>query len=109
LTKRNIKRYRPIDQNAQRHPRACVNHCGSYGKIGCSVLIKGLFKTGCGLVTAFVPKCGYQIMQMAIPEVMVLTDIEKNTSTIAFDIKPQAVGIGPNGQEEATQKHCMNS
>jgi NAD(P)H-hydrate repair Nnr-like enzyme with NAD(P)H-hydrate dehydratase domain len=33
-------------------------------------------------------------MQMAIPEVMVLTDIE-NTSTIAFDIKPQAVGIGP--------------
>jgi hypothetical protein len=34
---------------------------------------------------------------------------EKNTSTIAFDIKPQAVGIGPNGQEEATQKHCMNS
>jgi NAD(P)H-hydrate repair Nnr-like enzyme with NAD(P)H-hydrate dehydratase domain len=32
---------------------------------------------------------------MAIPEVMVLTDIEKNTSTIAFDIKPQAVGIGP--------------
>jgi NAD(P)H-hydrate repair Nnr-like enzyme with NAD(P)H-hydrate dehydratase domain len=35
------------------------------------------------------------IMQMAIPEVMVLTDIEKNTSTIAFDIKPQAVGIGP--------------
>jgi hypothetical protein len=47
-------------------------------------------------------------MQMAIPEVMVLTDIEKNTSTIAFDIKPQAVGIG-NRQEEATQKHCMNS
>jgi NAD(P)H-hydrate repair Nnr-like enzyme with NAD(P)H-hydrate dehydratase domain len=47
---------------------------------------------------------------MAIPEVMVLTDIEKNTSTIAFDIKPQAVGIGPGiGQEEATQKHCMNS
>jgi hypothetical protein len=35
-------------------------------------------------------------MQMAIPEVMVLTDIEKNTSTISFDIKPQAVGIGPN-------------
>jgi NAD(P)H-hydrate repair Nnr-like enzyme with NAD(P)H-hydrate dehydratase domain len=41
-------------------------------------------------------------MQMAIPEVMVLTDIEKNTS-LRFDIKPQAVGIGPGGQE-ATQK-----
>jgi NAD(P)H-hydrate repair Nnr-like enzyme with NAD(P)H-hydrate dehydratase domain len=38
-------------------------------------------------------------MQMAIPEVMVLTD-EKNTSTIAFDIKPQAVGIGPIGRRK---------
>jgi hypothetical protein len=49
-------------------------------------------------------------MQMAIPEVMVLTDIEKNTSTIAFDIKPQAVG---NRSEWAggsnAKKHCMNS
>jgi NAD(P)H-hydrate repair Nnr-like enzyme with NAD(P)H-hydrate dehydratase domain len=44
-------------------------------------------------------------LQMAIPEVMVLTDMEKKHSTIAFDIKPQAVGIGPGiGQEEATQK-----
>jgi hypothetical protein len=37
--------------------------------------IKGLLKTGCGLVTAFC-SCGYQIMQMAIPEVMVLTDMK---------------------------------
>jgi NAD(P)H-hydrate repair Nnr-like enzyme with NAD(P)H-hydrate dehydratase domain len=46
---------------------------------------------------------------MAIPEVMVLTDIEKNTSTIAFDIKPQAVGMVGNWAGEATQKHCTNS
>jgi hypothetical protein len=45
-------------------------------------------------------------MQMAIPEVMVLTDIEK-TPLYAFDIKPQAVGIGPGGKQR--KKHCMNS
>ncbi|PKH69028.1 NAD(P)H-hydrate dehydratase [Flavobacterium sp. ALD4] len=103
-----LKRYRPID--AQTH-KGIQGHAliiaGSYGKIGAAVLAsKGCLKTGCGLVTAFVPKCGYQILQMTIPEVMVLTDMEKkHLSTIAFDIKPQAVGIGPGiGQKEVTQK-----
>jgi hydroxyethylthiazole kinase-like uncharacterized protein yjeF len=53
-------------------------------------------KTGCGLVTVFIPKCGYDILQIAIPEVMVITDNqEKFISNIIFDIKPQAIGIGP--------------
>jgi hypothetical protein len=47
-------------------------------------------------------------MQMAIPEVMVLTDIEKHLSTISFEIAGGRDRSG-NGQEEATQKHCMNS
>jgi NAD(P)H-hydrate repair Nnr-like enzyme with NAD(P)H-hydrate dehydratase domain len=88
LTKRNIKRYRPIDQTHKGIQGHALIIAGSYGKIGAVLASKG-----CCLGNCFVPKCGYQIMQMAIPEVMVLTDIEKNTSTIAFDIKPQAVGI----------------
>ena len=66
---------------------------------------KAAIKTGCGLVTAFVPKCGYEIVQISISEVMVLTDIEENfISNINFDITPQAIGIGPGiGQELATQ------
>ena len=50
---------------------------GSYGKIGAVCLSsKAALKTGCGLVTVFVPKCGYTVIQTAIPEIMVLTDVE---------------------------------
>ncbi|MFL9831657.1 NAD(P)H-hydrate dehydratase [Flavobacterium sp. ST-87] len=80
---------------------------GSYGKIGAVCLSsKAALKTGCGLVTAFVPKCGYEIVQTFIPEVMVLTDVKKKCiSNINFDFKPNAIGIGPGiGQDELTQK-----
>lgn len=80
---------------------------GSYGKIGAmSLSSKACLKTGCGLVTVFVPKCGYEILQIAIPEVMVLTDrSNKKISNIIFDLKPNAIGIGPGmGQDIATQK-----
>ncbi|MDI5894876.1 NAD(P)H-hydrate dehydratase [Flavobacterium algoritolerans] len=80
---------------------------GSYGKIGAvSLSAKACLKTGCGLVTVFIPKCGYTILQTAIPEVMVLTDIqEEKISNITFEIAPQAIGIGPGlGQKIETQK-----
>ncbi|MFA9189689.1 NAD(P)H-hydrate dehydratase [Flavobacterium sp. FBOR7N2.3] len=80
---------------------------GSYGKIGAVCLSsKAALKTGCGLVTAFVPKCGYEIVQTFIPEVMVLTDVKKKyISNISFEFQPNAIGIGPGiGQHEATQK-----
>ncbi len=80
---------------------------GSYGKIGAVCLSsKAALKAGCGLVTAFVPRCGYEIVQIAIPEVMVLTDVKKKCiSNISFDIQPDAIGIGPGiGQDELTQK-----
>jgi ADP-dependent NAD(P)H-hydrate dehydratase len=102
------KRYRPIDKHAHKGIQGhALIIAGSYGKIGAAILAsKGCLKTGCGLVTAFVPECGYQIMQMAIPEVMVLTDVERtHLSMLAFEIKPQAIGIGPGiGQEKATKK-----
>lgn len=79
---------------------------GSYGKIGAvSLSSKACLKTGCGLVTVFIPKCGYTILQTAIPEVMVLTDIQDAIiSEITFDVEPQAIGIGPGlGQAVETQ------
>jgi ADP-dependent NAD(P)H-hydrate dehydratase len=78
---------------------------GSYGKIGAmSLASKAALKTGCGLVTAFIPRCGYEILQTSNPEVMVLTDIAvRNISKIVITIKPQAIGIGPGiGQEIET-------
>lgn len=102
-----LKRYKRIDKYAH---KGIQGHAlvigGSYGKIGSICLSsKAAIKTGCGLVTAFVPKCGYEIVQISISEVMVLTDIEENfISNINFDITPQAIGIGPGiGQELATQ------
>jgi len=80
---------------------------GSYGKIGAVCLSsKAALKTGCGLVTAFVPKCGYEILQTYSPEVMVLTDLnEKYISKISFEFTPNAIGIGPGlGQGAKTQK-----
>ena len=103
-----LKYYKPIAVDTH---KGIQGHAliigGSYGKIGAVCLSsKAALKTGCGLVTAFVPKCGYEILQIAIPEVMVLTDVKKKSiSNIQFDFQPNASGIGPGiGQDEVTQK-----
>ena len=69
---------------------------GSYGKIGAAVLSsKAAFKIGTGLVTVFVPECGYDIIQTAVPEAMAITDKKDDLITdIDFDIEPSAIGVG---------------
>lgn len=109
ITKEEIlKFYKPV--NPQTH-KGIQGHAviiaGSYGKIGAAVLAsKSCLKSGCGLVTTFIPKCGYQILQISIPEVMVITDENANFITnINLPLSPQAIGIGPGiGKELATQK-----
>jgi hydroxyethylthiazole kinase-like uncharacterized protein yjeF len=71
---------------------------GSYGKIGALVLAaKACAHSGCGLVTTYLPTCGYNIIQTALPEAMAITDNHKLYITEA----PQsissfaALGIGP--------------
>ncbi len=78
---------------------------GSYGKIGAAVLSStAAFRIGAGMVTAFVPKCGYNILQITIPEAMVITDKEeKFISEITVDFEPSAIGIGMGiGKNKAT-------
>jgi ADP-dependent NAD(P)H-hydrate dehydratase len=103
-----LKRYKPIVSNTH---KGILGHAliiaGSYGKMGAAVLSsKACLKSGCGLVTAYVPKIGYQILQISNPEVMTLTDeSDKYISNIRFDIKLQAIALGPGlGQENETQK-----
>jgi len=69
---------------------------GSYGKIGAVQLSSNAcLSVGSGLVTAFVPKCGYDSLQTAVPEVMVLTGSrEKSISKIEVPFEASAVGIG---------------
>ena len=69
---------------------------GSLGKIG-SVLLasKAALKSGCGLVTAFVPKCGTSVIQSSFPEAMVVQDNSQYyLSSISYDIQPSAIAIG---------------
>jgi len=103
-----LKRYKPIEKLTH---KGLQGHAlligGSYGKIGAICLSsKAALKAGCGLVTAFVPKCGYEIVQIAVPEVMVITDKnKKHLSDISFNLEPNAIGIGPGmGQNIETQK-----
>ncbi|MGS2739354.1 NAD(P)H-hydrate dehydratase [Sinomicrobium sp. M5D2P17] len=69
---------------------------GSYGKIGAVYLsAKACLTSGAGLVTTYTPRCGYSVLQTALPESMALTDAnDEHISTIAFDIEPQVIGIG---------------
>ncbi len=103
-----LKRYKTIDKYTH---KGIQGHAlivgGSYGKIGAVCLAsKAALKTGCGLVTAFVPRCGYEILQISIPEAMVVTDEhDKYLSEIALSLDVDAIGIGPGlGQKMATQK-----
>lgn len=84
---------------------------GSYGKIG-SVLLatKTALKSGCGMVTAFVPKCGVDILQISFPEAMVISDEnEKIISNIKVKFEPNAVAIGMGmGTFDVTAKALEN-
>ncbi len=78
---------------------------GSYGKIGAVQLASSAcLSVGSGLVSAFVPKCGYDSLQTAVPEVMVLTGSrDKNISRIEIPFEPSVVGIGVGiGQDDDT-------
>lgn len=79
---------------------------GSYGKMGACVLAsRACLAAGAGLVTVHIPKCGYNILQTANPEVMVVTDSEDNLISDNIRIeKYNAIGIGPGiGTEKETQ------
>jgi hydroxyethylthiazole kinase-like uncharacterized protein yjeF len=78
---------------------------GSYGKIGAAVLAaKSVLKSGGGLVTAYLPKCGYEIMQTSFPEAMVMTDFSEDKITAFPDAgKFDTIAIGPGlGTDEKT-------
>jgi hydroxyethylthiazole kinase-like uncharacterized protein yjeF len=80
---------------------------GSYGMIGAAVLAaRSCLRTGAGLCRTYVPKCGYEILQTAIPENMVLTDPDFDSITEIPDLKPYtSIAVGPGlGEKEGTKK-----
>ncbi|MCE6991658.1 NAD(P)H-hydrate dehydratase [Dyadobacter sp. CY323] len=80
---------------------------GSYGKIGAAVLAgKACLRSGVGLLTMHFPGCGYNIVQISIPEAMAVPDIDENHLSILPDLETySAIGIGPGiGQDSKTMK-----
>lgn len=84
---------------------------GSWGKVGATVLCaKACLRAGAGLLTLHVPECAYDILQTAVPEAMVETDVRrKKTSQVKSTEGYSAVGIGPGlGTEAVTQKMLLS-
>jgi hydroxyethylthiazole kinase-like uncharacterized protein yjeF len=79
---------------------------GSFGKIGAvSLASKAALKIGSGLVSAYIPKCGYSILQTSIPEVMVEVDSESEIQFFNYKTKPTVIGIGVGlGTSNKTQE-----
>jgi len=79
---------------------------GSFGKIGAAVLgTKACVKSGAGLVTAFIPRCGYDVMQIAVPEAMVISDHSQECITFVPELSAfNAIAFGPGaGQSKQTE------
>jgi hydroxyethylthiazole kinase-like uncharacterized protein yjeF len=79
---------------------------GSYGKLGAVILAsKAALRIGSGLVSAYVPKCGYTALQAAAPEVMTEVDDEFYLQFFNFRTNPSAIGVGPGlGMHLKTKK-----
>lgn len=77
---------------------------GSFGKIGAVTLAtKAALKIGSGLVTAYLPKCGYNILQISVPEAMVEVDSDTVLTYYNFKTLATVIGIGPGmGTSEKT-------
>ncbi|SHI87221.1 NAD(P)H-hydrate dehydratase [Flavobacterium terrae] len=101
-------KFRPIEKKAH---KGIQGHAliigGSYGKIGSvSLSSKACLKSGAGLVTAYIPKCGYDIIQVLNPEVMVITDeCHDYITSVYHNLSIQSIGIGMGmGVHKETQQ-----
>jgi NAD(P)H-hydrate epimerase len=81
---------------------------GSYGMMGAAVLAaRGALRSGCGKVTVHSPRCGFFILQSAVPSALYETDQESDgiLKSISIDKSFNAVAIGPGiGTADATIK-----
>jgi NAD(P)H-hydrate epimerase len=94
---------------------------GSYGKMGAAVLAaKACMRSGVGLLTCHIPKCGYEILQTAVPEAMVITDFNSSFITkidpdayqddaVKYDVAGIGPGIGTASETRNMLKEFLSS
>ncbi|MFN9861932.1 MAG: NAD(P)H-hydrate dehydratase [Bacteroidota bacterium] len=97
-------------------PRKKFSHKGSYGhallvagslgKMGAAVLgAKAVMRSGAGLLTVLSPKCGYDILQTAVPEAMVEIGGSDFLEYVPDVWSYQSIGIGPGiGKQDKTKE-----
>src|SRR5690606_30081657 len=80
---------------------------GRLGKVGAVwMATKSALRSGCGLVTAYIPRCGYNVLQIGFPEAMVLLDSSDERLVdfqIQDDFTAYGVGIGMGKDEETVR------
>lgn len=82
---------------------------GSEGKMGAAVLSsRSCLRSGAGLLTTHIPRSGYEIMQISVPEAMVSLDASEHYfSTVPPLNRFSAVGIGPGIGTDKSSKEAM--
>jgi hydroxyethylthiazole kinase-like uncharacterized protein yjeF len=83
---------------------------GSHGKMGAAILAtRACLRAGVGLVTVHVPICGYEVMQVAVPEAMVTLDDDRYVFTRIYDLKKYntiAIGCGLSTKNKTRNALC---
>ncbi len=70
--------------------------CGSQGMMGAAVLSSlACLRSGVGKLTAYIPECGYPILQTTVPEAMAFICGKDHISSAPGIEKFNAIGIGP--------------
>ncbi|MBC8005821.1 MAG: NAD(P)H-hydrate dehydratase, partial [Verrucomicrobia bacterium] len=82
---------------------------GSYGKMGAAVLAaRACLRSGVGLLTAHIPRLGYEIIQISVPEAMTSMDESEVVFTSLPDISVfSAIGIGPGLDKKTATKEAL--
>lgn len=90
---------------------SAIIYGGSYGMMGAAQLAaRGALRSGVGKLTVCAPKCGFQIMQTAVPEALFsYNQGDLHITEIYPDREYNAIAIGPGiGTNELTIKALEN-
>ncbi|MEO6683759.1 MAG: NAD(P)H-hydrate dehydratase [Ginsengibacter sp.] len=83
---------------------------GSYGMMGAAVLAaEACLRSGVGKLSCFIPKCGYQILQISVPEAMCQTFGKKHLEDLTNEFDFEVIGIGPGLGNFPNQKKLLKS
>ncbi|MCG8331338.1 MAG: NAD(P)H-hydrate dehydratase [Chitinophagales bacterium] len=82
---------------------------GSYGKMGAAILSStACLRSGVGLLSVHIPKCGYEIMQISVPEAMASIDPHQYYLSEIPKLKNyKAIGIGCGLDKKKTSRSAL--